>query len=236
MTFTFETRANPVQLWAQANHFFAHMIATYGDAAALAAIDELARTTRRHLLEWLAPLETLARKLLLIEASKLTGALPPLSACKRSRGECRGEAEAPDLNHPASWRAPFYMPIPVDDRGAVPESRAPRIRLLGPSWPPRPAFTPPPQPAPRPRTERTPPSTWRIARRVEALRRLIENPAPHARRLARRLSRIPRHARAERARRIASASPSRHARDLERPLRDGAILGSIAAENVCNSS
>lgn len=234
MHFAVDARANPVQLWAQARHFFARMTAAYGGAAVLAALDELAQATRRKVLEWLAPLETLVRRLLLIEAAKL--ALPPLISRKRASCRPGGGAAAPDLAHPHSWRARFYIPIPPDERGVVPEDRAPRIRLLGPAWPPRPACVPAPTKPPRAPRPKTPPSTWRLARRIEALHRALENPDPHARRLARRLARIPRHARAERARRMASASPARYACDLERPLRDGAILAAIAAETVCNSS
>jgi hypothetical protein len=67
----------------------------------------------------------------------------------------------------------------------VPNARAPRIRAL---WGPTP-------PAPRPRTP-NPRSkltdehaAFRLARRFEALRRVLETPAPHARRLARLMTR-----------------------------------------------
>jgi hypothetical protein len=62
----------------------------------------------------------------------------------------------------------------------VPEARAPRIRALwGPSPPPAP---PPPTPIARAPCERHTP--LQLARRFEALRRVLADPRPYARRLA----------------------------------------------------
>jgi hypothetical protein len=65
----------------------------------------------------------------------------------------------------------------------VPEAQAPRIRAL---WGPDPA--PPPAPPPRaPRAINPETSALRLALRFEAVRRVLADPLPHARRLAERL-------------------------------------------------
>ncbi|MGQ0532199.1 MAG: hypothetical protein ACT4OF_05845 [Caulobacteraceae bacterium] len=90
-----------------------------------------------------------------------------------------------DLTRPETWSARFSFAIPPDPR-RVPDSRAPRIRD------PWRLYVPPPPPPARsaPRPEERP---FRLARRLEALRRVLEDPLPHARRLAALLSRAVRH-------------------------------------------
>jgi hypothetical protein len=91
-------------------------------------------------------------------------------------------ARALDLANPDSWPARFSLALPHDPH-RVPEAQAPRIRAL---WGPDPA--PPPAPPPRtPRAVNPETSALRLALRFEAIRRVLADPLPHARRLAERL-------------------------------------------------
>lgn len=83
-----------------------------------------------------------------------------------------------DLARPHSWRAPFSFAIPQDPR-FVSNARAPRIRN------PWAEHAPAPSPPPRaPRMLKPELAPFRLARRFEALRRVIDNPAPYAMALA----------------------------------------------------
>ncbi|MGQ0532009.1 MAG: hypothetical protein ACT4OF_04855 [Caulobacteraceae bacterium] len=106
--------------------------------------------------------------------------------CTNVANKCAPErARAIDLTRPETWRARFALALPRDPR-RVPDARAPRI--LNP-WGP-----PPPPPPPRTHTAPKPEdSPFRLARRFEALRRVFENPAPYARRLAHLMRRLVRH-------------------------------------------
>ena len=84
-------------------------------------------------------------------------------------------------SHPQTWRAQFSFALPRNPR-AVPNARAPRILDLSRDYP----QPPPPRAARVIRPEHAP---FRLARRFEALRRVLENPLPHAQRLARVLAR-----------------------------------------------
>jgi hypothetical protein len=108
-----------------------------------------------------------------------TPSSPPLAG----RGSASSAPPRPiDLARPETWRAYFSFALPR--RRYLPDSRAPRIRdLWGPDAPP------PPEPERAPRIFRPEDSPFRLARRFEALRRVLENPAPHAERLARALAR-----------------------------------------------
>jgi hypothetical protein len=91
-----------------------------------------------------------------------------------------------DIGAPETWRVSFSLAIPRDP-DVLPESRAPRIRALwGSDHPPQ---------APTPALQRRHPTdpALLLARRFEALRRILKDPAPHARRLLRRLLAIRRH-------------------------------------------
>jgi hypothetical protein len=88
-----------------------------------------------------------------------------------------------DLQRPETWRAQFSFALPRDPH-LVPNAHAPRIRAL---WGDPPATRPARERTPRPVTEEDAP--FRLARRFEALRRVLENPRPHAERLARLMAR-----------------------------------------------
>jgi hypothetical protein len=88
-----------------------------------------------------------------------------------------------DRTRPETWRARFSLALPHNPR-LVPNSRAPRIRSLWGEYTP-----PPPAPERAPRVIKQAEAPFRLAVRLEALRRVLANPMPHAQRLARMLAR-----------------------------------------------
>jgi hypothetical protein len=205
--------ASSQPLWPRARASFARAVAAVGDAASIALIDRLPRALRRAIVDWLYPLECIVRRLLFAEAAALRctvreehgprlvqvqlrslglaqhapppwpGGLqtPPVAAIEEMWG-----SEDPRSKNPETWRAQFSFALP---RQSNIVANGPRIRALwGPDAPTAPARTPreiKPQDAP-----------FRLARRFEALRRVLENPRVYAERLARLLHcharRIPR--------------------------------------------
>ncbi len=175
-------------------------------AARAAAIACLSRRQRAELIDWLAPLEAMARKLLLIEAA----ALPPCTKSVRQparagEGACTARKHGPAFNlipvrareraHPARIRQ-LGGPILVRDMwsDAVRMQRIAHLRAA-------------PKPAPG----------ARLANRVAALLRVIDRPLVHARRLARLMARL-----ARRAGRIARCV-------AEAPLRRRPMMFHVAA-------
>ncbi len=162
---------------------FARAVAAFGTPAALAALGVLSRAFRREIGGWLAPLEHIVRKLLFAEAARLE--LAPVSTAGLQiarRTDARAGAPAKNnCNDPETWRVKFTLALPSDPR-VVPEARAPRIRTFD---------APPPAPAPirRGDAQRSPTTGRQLARRFEALRRVLDDPMPHARRLKRLLAR-----------------------------------------------
>jgi hypothetical protein len=178
-------------LWERLRALFARVIAAVGAPAIIAALS-LAPRMGTEIARQLALVEILARKLLLADAIAL---LPPpqrgprlvVTALRasglytvkqtRRRPNAASRRRAIDPTKPETWSARFALALPRDHR-AVQERRAPRIRAL---W--GETRTPPAPPEPAPRRRQT--EAFRIARRAEALRRMLNDPAPHARRLAR---------------------------------------------------
>lgn len=176
-------------LWDRLRSTFARVIAVIGAPAAIALLSLTARSTRLTILRQLFMLENLARKLLFAELATLAAAVPPRGpqvthiplraglvivnpALKRTTRNARQV----DLTQPDTWSAPFALAIPRDTR-LVRNASAPRIRDL---WAPS---ARPIEPPPRaPRSQRSTP--FSIARRFEALRRVLNDPSPHIRRLA----------------------------------------------------
>jgi hypothetical protein len=96
-------------------------------------------------------------------------------------GDAHALACARNINLPATWRASFSFALPRNPR-LVPNARAPRILDLSRNYPP----PPPPRASREIRPEHAP---FRLARRFEALRRVLENPLPHVQRLVHVLAR-----------------------------------------------
>jgi hypothetical protein len=195
------------QLWVRARAMFARAADELGGpdviAALAASMRPLNRGLRRSMVRWLVRLEHIVRKLLFAEAARL----PPGSAADTgavaASAPCAGRASAAqppiDLHDPESWPVRFSLAVPPDP-GAPSESCAPVIRSLSEDSPASPA---PSSPRLAPRQE----PAIRLARRFEALRRVLTNPAPYAMRLARIMRRL--------ARRFADA-PLRYASTVAR--------------------
>lgn len=167
---------------------FSRAIAAVGPLPQLAAIGKLSPWLRRSTVRWVTLLEHIVRKLLLAEAAKLPAAPSIASTRNSATSDSRARSNAPpriiDTSHPETWSARFSFSLPRDER-AVPESRAPRIRAL---W----GANPPPAP-PRPQVPRVvdpEQGGFRLARRLEALRRVLKDPLPYAHRLARIMRRV----------------------------------------------
>lgn len=174
------------QLWERLRALFARIITAIGAPALLTTLT-LAPLTRTAITRQIALIEILARKLLLAEAADLAPApqrgprlveitlgasglyTPP--PARRARAPAR--LSAIDPTKPETWPARFALAIPRN--GRVDIHRAPRIRNLWRNAPP-----PAPERAPMRRMS----DAFRIARRAEALRRMLDNPAPYVRRLS----------------------------------------------------
>jgi hypothetical protein len=195
-------------LWTRVRAMFARAVAVIGQPAAIAALTLLSERLRREIVSWLAPLEHIVRKLLLAEAAALKREhamawrqRPPVRTASlqarngagfKERCEPEGSRSNPhasrhlDPAHPETWSATFSLAPPRDPL-AVPNARAPRIRAL---WGETPSEASPTSNAtPRTRDGGEENTALRLARRFEALRRVLENPQPHAQRLARLLAR-----------------------------------------------
>lgn len=127
-----------------------------------------------------AQLERAARgpKLVLIPLRHHAPA-PPASPPPRPTK--KDAARLPVSPTPHDWRAPFSFALPRDHY--VAEANAPRIRAL---WGAYEAPVAPPQRAPR--TPALADAPFRLARRLEALRRVLDNPLAYAEQLARVLA------------------------------------------------
>jgi hypothetical protein len=200
-----ETETDPI--WTRARAMFARAAAAIGAPAAIALLTSLPPDLRRQIIAWLAPLEHVVRKLLLAEAAELHRAegmraargprlvmvqasqkwsarpLPRYSSNVPEKSAPAGARSNLDLAHPETWAARFSFALPRDPH-LVPNAHAPRIRALWGS-----------DPAPESASERKryaireEDAPFRLARRFEALRRVLENPRPYAERLARALAR-----------------------------------------------
>jgi hypothetical protein len=200
-------------LWQRARASFARAVAAVGAPAMVAAITLLTRDLRRAIVGRLLRLEHIARKLLLAEAAELhriereraarapriervplRGVAMHWRPQKRSASlqarigsavterEPEGSRSTLDISRPETWRARFSLALPHNPR-LVPNARAPRI--LDP-WG---EYAPRSTPEHAPRVIKQEEAPFRLAVRLEALRRVLENPMPHAQRLARMLAR-----------------------------------------------
>jgi hypothetical protein len=156
--------------WAQVGELYGYIVALFGAPFAIAERLLLMRQTRRDLLSWLGPVEAWARRLLLLKA--LAMPRPNDAPPKPFDGRLlvAFTDRPPEAVHPesAKWRVRFcVMPYGVL-RGKLHQDSA-----AGPAADRRCAdeFNAVP-----------------LARRLEALRRVLENPAPAVARLCRLLA------------------------------------------------
>jgi len=232
-------------IWDRLRATFDRVIAAVGAPAAIVLLSLTTRRARYNIVRQLLALECLVRRLLLAEAAALAppeaergprlitipmrapGLVTPLNHAPRRTS--RSRPRPIDPARPETWSAQFSLSLPRDP--SVPLDRnAPRIRALwGRNAPP----APPPELTPRNRR----PASFLLARRFEAIRRVLNDPAPHARRLAlaqrRAMARSP-----EVARRYALMSPRRPSYDPydERLRVDILSLAMIARETFSNTS
>lgn len=191
-------------LWTAARTLFARMRGAIGDAAAFAGRRYLEDDERDAARTWLRTLEILVRKLVLIEAKAL--ARPERPPALRHRVELRNlVAPKPPPRPRAGARGYSFRLWPR------PPGHPARIRVLGPPVLVREVWRENARAAQAQRLNmvrfmRTP-EPQRIARRIEALERVLHRPEHAARRLARRLRSAP-----VTAHRIAVQRPPRHSR------------------------
>lgn len=230
MSITEAAPATIAQLWQRLRSMMTRASFIVGALPALAALASLTRCRHREIASCITRLEAIARKLIFVAAAELNRAerdcpnptqslrleivtpspaswsaglrpaLPDEAKSQCAPAGARSNLQPFDSTQPETWRVRFKL-APPRDEAAVPESRAPRIRAL---WGPT---TAPPQPAPSQPRDVTP-APIRLAQRFEALRRVIADPAPYARRLARILPRL--------CRRFSSAA-ERYAIAISRP-------------------
>ena len=146
-----------VSAWAAARRFYERVVALYGAAEHLARRAVLSARERRDLRAWLITLEALARKLLMVEALKLAAS---------RRAETRAHAErksvaAPPARDPADWRGAFRFSPPAPRGSAL--CVVPRAAARGA------------------------PNLLPLARRLDALARVLAHPQRAVRALARKL-------------------------------------------------
>jgi hypothetical protein len=159
-------------LWFIARQMLTQLLCVAG-AATAAALAGLTRRHRAEVLTWLPPLETLVRKLLLIEAA----ALAPVVIAKRARGDQRARTARA---HQAAFK---LSPL------AQPKAHPARIRLLGAPTTLAELWLNQQRAARVSRLGEAPRAAphVRLANRIAALAAVIAKPLPHARRLARLL-------------------------------------------------
>ena len=176
-------------LWDRTRAMLVRALAAIGAPEAIAAMRVLTEERRRAIALWLGLLEHIVRKLLLAETamfapkeSQRTAGFRPAIQTSPQRSKAPRANASTDRSQAETWPAHFSLALPRDPL-AVPESRAPRIRAL---W----GNTPTPaKPLPaRKASERD--VALNLAFRLEALRRVLADPAPHAQRLARLLLRL----------------------------------------------
>jgi hypothetical protein len=200
-----QTLSDPIaRLWIAARAMFARMRAAVGEAAAVAERSALEPQERQAIARWLAPLEAMVRKIVLIEAVALarTGAVQrgPARPIEGPLAPSRPPAMTVIALPPPPVRILSHVapPAPAQPRAPSlrlwPRTRAslgPRVGDLGPpllaseAWRDRGRLALARHLARARLMRRTP--QQRLARRIAALQRVIERPRAAIRRLARRV-------------------------------------------------
>jgi hypothetical protein len=178
-------RHAPLDLWRIAAAFLNTLFNLFGAPEDVAARHTLTGPAHALMRDWLRAGEALLRKLILIEAAGYAPG-PPASSRqnpRKQRGRQRMEF-APD--HPEDWRvsircfvSPALRQAQGDGGGRAGGSGSVSLSVSKTARPNAPRFH----------------SAWPLAERYEALIRVVNDPAPYARRLARRLYRAPQTAR-----------------------------------------
>lgn len=147
----------------------------------LAEQECIARWRWREICQWVGPLETLVRRIVLAAALTLTIVLKPLRQIARKPGKGRRVIIWP--HRPESWiaRLRILEPRPARRR-PIPSKPAHEASWDDMAWMN--------SSEDRPRRVPTVVMTFPLARRLEAIRRVLANPQRHAHRVAVKLARI----------------------------------------------
>jgi hypothetical protein len=227
-------------LWRIARAFLADALNAFGGPQTIRQTLDL--IGRRAIKRQLQALETLAMKLLLIEAANLPAQtqrarIAPSGKAPSSKRDAAHAADDPA--RPETWRVAFQLQIPPEPK----DTSAPRIRYLGPSGFIRATVV---SAKTLEKLERLVAAhlntsaedslrakAARLARRFEALRRVFANPLPRARRLKQELQALKRRAFAA-ANRIAKRKPPQ--RQLDPLLNERAQYAAQFVVPAFNSS
>ena len=150
--------------WAQLGELVSWLVSLFGKPVEIALRWGLVKRSRQEILDWLAPVEALARRLLLIEAAQTQPPnFIPKATPRDAVASARRDAPQADLDaESATWRVVFHL-------GALARGRA--------------------KPSTGPMTDLPlRPNAWPLAKRLEALLRLTQDRAGVLARLARRMA------------------------------------------------
>ncbi|MGD2131420.1 MAG: hypothetical protein PVI23_01420 [Maricaulaceae bacterium] len=213
--------SSPAGLWEAAKDLMRWLFAAYGRPVDIVAMGPLTAKEHREISSWLAAVERIARRLLVVEASKLVGMLPaivkrtaPPSTPRTAPRESKRIERDPE--NPSQWRVSFRVPMARNsgrDKLCSPTGELSRAcategdclaaggfaassgssAFEASGNPPQSRRAPPGDPAPPwGSREAVDPlqgvslrSAWPLAERIEAARRVLNDPAPYALRLAR---------------------------------------------------
>ena len=213
---TAATAHDPIaELWCEARTWLADPLCDLRGPAAVAHV--IAGKIRAAIKRQIARLELLLTKLLLIEAVRSNGVThthaPPRAKSRDDIRACVSLREPPlrtpeDPANPETWRVRFALRLP-----RVRHDRGPRIRSLGPALLATDIWRENARRALVDRLRVSIPANAQLksralARRFEAIRRVIADPSRAIAALARKLASVGKRARAF-ARRIATAFPRR---------------------------
>ncbi len=158
--FSLESAWDALRAWAKA------MVNAFGEPAAIAAHLLLRRSVREDILAWLAPLEAGVRRMLLMEAVKLAKPNEPPATIVRGR-VATSFREEPGKTLPEDsrqWRACFRIWPAVTRLEAAPAQPVIRASKRAVHY-----------------------NAYPLARRIEAVIRVFENPAAYIAKIARRI-------------------------------------------------
>jgi hypothetical protein len=161
---------SPEGLWEDAKYLLQCLFGLYGRSETIAAVGPVASKTHHEISSWLAAVERIVRRLLIVEAAKLVKSLPAIVKRANPRTSQREPQRfEQDPRDSTKWRVSFRAV--VTQRGRVDRSETSAAA----------------DSANHPLKGTGLHAMWPVAERIEAVRRVLKDPAPYAARLARRL-------------------------------------------------
>jgi hypothetical protein len=172
----FDPGLRHVELWAAARNALSFMISLFESPAAVACLRMMGKKLRADILAWLRPIEHLLRRLIALEAR---GVKAVFARTRRGAKRAR-RAVALDLENSAAWPVSFKLGVRGLKRFATRTRTAPlqNLRPALPNWP-------------KPERVKGVYDSFAVARRFEAVLRVMRAPMGYIRRCARRLAREP---------------------------------------------